>query len=70
MLCGNGRFCLLGSAEELREAIYDCVTPKSGISSQYIYRSIYAAQISNCLKVCSYTYVCIYFVVCVGGVMI
>ena len=40
-----------GSVEDVNAVIDRCMTVSSGISSQYLYRSMYAAQIHHCLKV-------------------
>jgi hypothetical protein len=58
---GKGRLCgaalphvllLIDSLEEIDDAIERCVQVKHGISAQFIYRSLYAAQIYHCMKVC------------------
>jgi hypothetical protein len=42
---------MTGSLEEMDEALDSCLTVHSGISNQYIYRSLYGVQIQHCLKV-------------------
>ena len=42
---------LLLSLEALDEAVDRCVKVKTGIAGQYIYRSMYVAQLHHCLKV-------------------
>ena len=42
---------MTGSLEEMDEALDSCLTVHSGISNQYLYRSLYGVQIQHCLKV-------------------
>lgn len=42
---------LLLSLEALDEAVDRCVMVKTGIAGQYIYRSMYVAQLYHCFKV-------------------
>jgi hypothetical protein len=44
--------CIIaGSLREMDEMLESCLTVHSGISNQYLYRSLYGVQIQNCLKV-------------------
>ena len=42
---------LLLSLEALDEAVDRCVMVKTGIAGQYIYRSMYVAQLYHCFEV-------------------
>jgi hypothetical protein len=42
-----------GQLQQLDQLVDQCITVKGGISKQYIYRSLYAAQIFHCFKVSS-----------------
>ena len=40
-----------GTLEEMNNALESCLTVHSGISNQYLYRSLYGVQIHHCLQV-------------------
>jgi hypothetical protein len=45
------RICSAGRVEDLDTVVDRCVKVAAGISSQYLYRSMYAAQLHHCMKV-------------------
>jgi len=47
--CAGGKF-LHGTLEDMDDMLDACLTVQSGISNQYLYRSLYGVQIQHCLK--------------------
>ena len=45
------KYAVQKDLSQLDKAVEECVKVKSGISSQYFYRSLYVAQLVHCFKV-------------------
>jgi hypothetical protein len=48
---GRGRGRLQQALEAIDAAVHECIRVRTGISSQYFYRSLYVAQLHRCFQV-------------------
>jgi hypothetical protein len=75
--CSEGEERLQEALEAIDAAVHECIRVRTGISSQYFYRSMYAAQLHRCFQVSNRDmqmvliclYVCCFYGVVLCGVM-